>query len=56
MDMSKYLRTLVSEHHPFYEVSPYYLVLKENPGSPSAKTRTIQAGFDVDLFGVNTNK
>lgn len=54
--MSKDLRSLVNEHHAFYEVSPYYLVFKENPGSPSAKTRTIQAGFDVDVFGVNTNK
>lgn len=54
--MSKDVRSLVKEHHAFYEVSPYYLVVKEKPGSLSAITRTIQAGFDVDIFGMNTNK
>jgi len=52
--MAKDVPTLVKEHHAFYEVSPYYLVLNENPGSLSARTRTIQAGFDVDIFGSNT--
>ena len=56
MDMSKDLRLLVNEHHAFYEVSPYYLVFKEKPGSLAASSRTIQAGFDVDIFGVNTNR
>ena len=54
--MSKDLSSLVDAHHAFYEVSPYYIVLGEKPGSPSGKTRTIQAGFDVDIFGVNTNE
>ena len=54
--MPKDLRSLVNEHRAFYEVSPYYLVLKEKPGSLSASTRTIQAGFEVDIFGVNTNE
>jgi hypothetical protein len=54
--MSKDLRSLIDEHHAFYEVSPYYLVLKEKPGSLMPNTRTIQAGFDVDIFGMNTNE
>jgi len=56
MDTSKDLRRLVAEHHAFYEVLPYYLVLMENPGQLPAKTRSIRAGFDVDIYGVNTNK
>lgn len=54
--MSKDLYSLIEEHHAFYEVSPYYLVLKEKPASLTPTTRTIQAGFDVDIFGMNTNK
>ena len=30
--MSTDLRELVKEHHPFYEVLPYYLIVQENPG------------------------
>lgn len=54
--MSKDLYSLIEEHHAFYEVSPYYLVLEEKPASLTPTTRTIQAGFDVDIFGMNTNK
>lgn len=52
--MSTDVRELVKEHHPFYEVLPYYLVVLENPGKLPAKTRTIRAGFDIDIYGVNT--
>jgi len=54
--MSKDLGELVKEHQAFYEVTPYYLVLQENPGKFPPKNRTIQAGFDVDIYGVNNNK
>jgi hypothetical protein len=53
--MSKDRRALVKEHHAFYEVSPYYASVEEKHGGPAARTRTIQAGFDVDIFGVNPN-
>ena len=53
--MSKDLQSLIAEHHAFYEVSPYYLVLKDNPGHASSTSRTIQAGFDLDLFGLNSD-
>ena len=36
-----------------YEVSPYYRVLEEKHG-PEARTRSLQGGFDVDIYGVNT--
>jgi|SRR5215469_3496257 len=51
--MGKDRRALVKEHHAFYEVSPYYVVFEEKHGSPAARTRTIQAGFNVDIFGEN---
>jgi hypothetical protein len=51
--MPKDIRELVKEHHAFYEVSPYNVLREEKHGTPAARTRTIQAGFDVDVFGVN---
>ncbi|MBV9669470.1 MAG: hypothetical protein JOZ43_00815 [Acidobacteriales bacterium] len=52
--MTTNVERLVKEHHAFYEVSPYYVVVIEHPGSSSEKTKTIQAGFDLDVFGTNT--
>ena len=54
--MSKDIGDLVKEHHAFYEVMPYYLVVPENPGKLPTKTQTIKAGFDIDIYGVNTSK
>jgi len=51
--MSEDLREVVKKHHAFYEVLPYCVVLEERHGNPSATTRTIQAGFDVDIYGLN---
>jgi hypothetical protein len=51
--MSDNLRSLIKEHHPFYEVLPYYVVLEERHGSFPAMTRRVQAGFDVEIYGVN---
>jgi hypothetical protein len=53
--MSDDLRSLVNAHHAFYEISPYNLILDEKPGSVPAMTRTIHAGFDVDIFGATPN-
>ena len=50
--MSDDLRSLIKEHHAFYEVLPYYLLLEARHGSSSAVTR-VQAGFDVEIYGVN---
>ena len=54
--MSGDVRELVKEHHAFYEVTPYNLVVQENPGKLPVKNRTIKAGFDVDIYGINTKK
>jgi hypothetical protein len=52
--MSRNLRSLVEEYRAFYEVLPYYVFLEEEHGSRTDKsTRRIQAGFDVDIFGMN---
>ena len=53
IDMSDSIVPLVKEHRAFYEVSPYYLVLQEKHGL-EATTRSLQGGFDVDIYGVNT--
>jgi hypothetical protein len=51
--MSENLEQLVKKYHAFYEVSPYYVVIEEKHGSPTATRHTIQAGFDVDIHGVS---
>src|SRR5216683_2105141 len=45
------LQSQIRKHQVFYEVSPYFVLLDlRNYGSPAVK-RTVQAGFDVDLYG-----
>jgi len=46
--------SLVKEHQVFYEVSPYYVELDERPVGLPEKTRRVQAGFEVDVYGVRT--
>ena len=48
------IRSLITEHHAFYEVSPYYVLLDERPVGLPATTRSVQAGFNVDVYGVRT--
>ena len=52
--MSQDFRSLAHEHHAFYEVSPYYVLLDERPVGLPATTRSIHAGFNVDVYGVRT--
>jgi hypothetical protein len=54
--MSKDVHELVKEYHAFYEVLPYNILLTEKHGSLPATNRTIQAGFDVDIYGLNPKK
>ena len=52
--MSDDIGPLVNKYHAFYEVSPYYVVRDgSRGGSLSSTARRIQAGFDVDIYGVN---
>jgi hypothetical protein len=52
--MSDNIRSVIKERHAFYEVLPYCVVLDERHGSLPATTRRVQAGFDVDIYGVRT--
>ncbi|WP_157467608.1 hypothetical protein [Edaphobacter aggregans] len=54
--MHKDLHELAKEYHAFYEVLPYNILLTEKHGSLPATNRTIQAGFDVDIYGLNPKK
>ena len=45
---------MAQEYHAFYEVSPYYVLLDERPVGLPATTRTVQAGFHVDVYGIRT--
>lgn len=51
--MSDDITAVAREHHAFYEVSPYYVFVEEKHGSPAARNQKVQAGFDVDVYGVN---
>jgi hypothetical protein len=53
--MSDDIRRLVEEHHPYYEVLPYYVVTADGHGSPTATTHRIQAGFDIDIYAATTS-
>ena len=48
------IRSVIKEHHAFYEVSPYHVLLDERPVGRPATTRSVQAGFHVDVYGVRT--
>jgi hypothetical protein len=50
--MSDNFPSLVKQYHAFYEVSPYYEELDERPVGRPATTRSVQAGFNVDVYGV----
>jgi len=49
--MTNNIRQWAEQHHAYYEVSPYYVVIEEGHGWRSVSTRRIQGGFDVDICG-----
>lgn len=53
--MDEKIRQLIEQHHAYYEVTPYDIVIDESHGTPAAKTRRIQCGFDVDVYGIKTS-
>ena len=54
--MSDDIRSVAQEHQAFYEVYPYYVAFERRQGKDPATTHTIQAGFEVDVYGVNLRK
>jgi hypothetical protein len=53
--MDEKIRQPIERHHAYYEVTPYCIVIDEGHGTPAAATRTIQRGFDIDVFGIKTS-
>lgn len=52
--MSETVQQLIEKYHAFYDVSPYYVVVEDGHGSPSATRRIIHAGFDIDVRGLSS--
>jgi hypothetical protein len=46
------VRQAIQEHQAFYEVLPYYVLFEERPAGGCVTTQRIQAGFDIDIYGV----
>jgi hypothetical protein len=46
------VRRAIEDHQAFYEVAPYYVLFEERPPGGNPLSRRIQAGFDVDVFGI----
>ena len=47
--MSANIHELVDQHDAFYQVLPYYILQQ---GRTPGTTKRIQAGFDVDVYGI----
>jgi len=54
-ELSGKIRQLIEKHRACYEVTPHYVVLEERPVHAAPITRRIQAGFDIDIYGVRTS-
>jgi hypothetical protein len=46
------VRRVIEDHQAFYEVTPYYVLFEERPPGGHPSSRRIQAGFDIDIFGI----
>jgi hypothetical protein len=53
--MSENVREVIEQRHAFYEVVPYYVMLEEHPHGAKAASRRIQAGFDIDVYGIKSS-
>jgi hypothetical protein len=54
--MSDSINSLVEEHEAFYEVWPYYVVFERDYAGLAPVTHRVQAGFEVDVYGVNRSE
>jgi hypothetical protein len=50
--LDREVRRVIEDRHVFYEVAPYYVLFEERPPGGHPSSRRIQAGFDVDVFGI----
>jgi hypothetical protein len=49
------IREFIERHLVSYEVSPHYVVLVDRPAGARPTSRRIQAGFDIDVYGIKTS-
>jgi len=54
--MSANIREIIESHHCFCEVLPYYIIAEDRRLEGAVSLRRIQAGFDLDIYGVKTNR
>ena len=54
-EISEKIREFIERNRVFYEVLPHYVVLEDRPPRANPISRRIQAGFDIDLYGVRTS-
>ena len=52
--MSENVRELIKQYQAFCEVAPYYVVIEERPSNGAITKQRIQAGFDIDVYGVKS--
>ena len=45
------IQKLLEAFHPYYEVSPYYVVVDQHPIDGPRIEKKVQAGFDVGIYG-----
>ena len=49
------VRQVIKFHHCYSEVSPYHIVIEQRPVGGPVSVRRVQAGFDLDIYGVKTS-
>jgi len=52
--VSDNIHELIKQHHAFYQVLPYYIMVQimVQEERTHATTKRIQAGFDIDVYGI----
>lgn len=55
LQLSENIHELLKQHHAFYEVRTYYTVSQEQTQGPTASTRRIPSGFEIDVCGIKTS-
>lgn len=54
--MSGDIHQILESHHCYLEVSPYYIVTEKRPVGGPVSVRRVQAGFDLDIYGVKMSR
>ena len=54
--MSGDIRQILESHHCFLEISPCYVVAEDRPPGGAVSVRRVQAGFDLDIYGVKMSR